>query len=142
MEEIKKITKILLKKRFITFAILFGSFATHKAKETSDIDLGIFLKKNLTILDLGELVSELETITKRQIDIVTLNKLYEENPSFAYSIITTGKVLFTKDKNALSEYKTKVFLYYFDFKPTLRLINEAFIKRISEGRIGDRNYTG
>ena len=140
MEEIKKITKFLKSRNFIIFALLFGSFSLGKATDMSDIDLAIYLKEDIPIIEYGNLISQLESFTGRRIDLVILNNLYDENPRFAYQILSTGKILFVKDKNLFSDYKTKVFLYYFDAEPILKLIDKAFLQRIKEGYIGKRNY--
>jgi predicted nucleotidyltransferase len=142
VDEIKKITKFLENKDFIIFALLFGSFSSGKYTDMSDIDLGIYLVKDISIIEYGDLVSQLESFTEKKIDLVILNNLYNENPRFAYQIITTGKILFVKDKNSFSDYKTKVFLCYFDTEPMLKLVDKAFLKRIKEGYIGERNYIG
>lgn len=44
--EIEKIKKVLERHREIIFSYLFGSFAKGLKGKESDIDIGIFLKKN------------------------------------------------------------------------------------------------
>jgi len=47
---------------FIDFAMLFGSFAEDKAKALSDIDLGIFTNKDVSLIDVGFLAAKMESI--------------------------------------------------------------------------------
>jgi len=142
IEEIGKVKEFLESKDFVAFALLFGSFASGKATDVSDVDLGIYLKSDIPILEYGGLVSQLESLTGRRVDLVILNNLYEENPRFAYQIVSQEKLLFTKNRDLFTDYKRKVFLYYLDAAPMLRLMDETFLKRIEEGNVGDRNYIG
>ena len=139
-DEIEKVEEFLGSKDFIVLALLFGSFAKGKAKDISDVDLGIYVESDISILEYGDLVSQLQSLTGRKVDLIILNNLYEENPRFAYQIISQGKVLFTKNQNLWADYKRKVFLYYFDIEPMLRMMDGSFLKRIKEGKIGYRNY--
>jgi len=139
-DEIKKVEEFLYSKDYIVLALLFGSFASGKALDISDVDLGIYVESDISILEYGDLVSQLQSLTGRKVDLIILNNLYEENPRFAYQIISRGKVLFTKNQNLWADYKRKVFLYYFGIEPMLRMMDGNFLKRIKEGKIGHRNY--
>ena len=141
-DEIKKVEGFLSSKDFIVFALLFGSFAEGKAMDTSDVDLGIYVERDISILEYGDLISQLQSLTGRRVDLIILNNLYEENPRFAYQIISQGRLLFTKSENLWADYKRKVFLYYFDAEPMLKMINKSFSMRIEEGKIGQRNFVG
>lgn len=141
-DEITKVEEFLSSKDFIVLALLFGSFAAEKATDISDVDLGIYVERDISILEYGDLVSQLQSLIGRRVDLIILNDLYEENPRFAYEILSQGMLLFTKSENLWADYKRKVFLYYFDIEPMLKMINKSFSMRIEEGKIGQRNFVG
>jgi predicted nucleotidyltransferase len=57
---------------------IFGSFATGKAREDSDIDILVDFEKEATLLDLTGLGNFLEEKLHRKIDIVTTAALRKE----------------------------------------------------------------
>ncbi len=138
---IKKCKEFLKKIEYIDFALIFGSYAQGKPFPFSDLDLAIHTSKDLDLLELGGLITELEELTQKEVDLILLNNLYQENPLLAYHIITEGVLLFSRDEEQWVEYKTKVFLYYFDHKALYEAMNKSFIKRIEENKIGKRNVS-
>ncbi|MCF7886472.1 MAG: nucleotidyltransferase domain-containing protein, partial [Candidatus Marinimicrobia bacterium] len=61
MEKIKKekIKKYLLKNQKIIFTLFFGSTVSGGMHQLSDIDIGIYFKEKMDILELGEITAEL-----------------------------------------------------------------------------------
>ncbi|PMP68649.1 MAG: hypothetical protein C0189_00775 [Caldisericum exile] len=139
-DEIKKVEEFLSSKDFIVFALFFGSFARGLANDISDVDIGIYVERDISILEYGNFVSQLQSLTGKRRDLIILNNPYEKNPRFAYQIISQGKVFFTKSENLWADYGRKVFLYYFDAESMLRMMDGSFLKRIKEGKIDYRNY--
>ena len=72
----------------INFALLFGSCVTDKFSYMSDIDVAIHTKELLNILLIGKIISDLEKISSRKIDLIELNDLYKKNPLLAYNIVS------------------------------------------------------
>ncbi|HDH06442.1 MAG TPA: nucleotidyltransferase domain-containing protein [Nitrospirae bacterium] len=149
MENMQKHTMILNKElivkelqryNFIIFAFLFGSYAEDKATDISDIDVGIYTGKVVTLKDVGLITAHLEKITRRKTDLLVLNGLYKTKPVLAFEVISRGDLIFCKDSRMLTGFKTNVFMYYFDTKPLRERIDKAFRKRLESGRFGERNY--
>lgn len=79
---------------FIDFALVFGSYAKEKVLPISDLDVAIHTSKELEFLEIGNLISEMEKITKKEVDLVILNGIYQKNPLLAYNIISEGILIF------------------------------------------------
>lgn len=111
---------------------VFGSLATGELTPLSDLDLGILLDKKLSgqerfdkHIDLiGKFTGLMNT---DEIDIIILNNAPMR---FVNKVLTTGKLLFERDRQALVdlyERNTKVFL---DFKYFIDEYNQVFLKGI------------
>lgn len=133
-------SRCLLQFDFIESAILFGSFAEGKENEMSDIDIGIFTTKDISLIEIGLITARLETAFKRSVDVVILNDLYRKNPLLAYEIMSKGKVLFCRNQERLVELKTNTILFFMDTAPLRDAVNRSLRERMKSGRFGDRNY--
>lgn len=135
-----KISNVLKGDDNIVFALVFGSHVNGQANQLSDVDIGIFTKDDIPILHLGRIVSALEKVGEKEVDLVVLNDLYKRKPNFAFQIISSAKLLFTRDEDLFVDFKKNVFLYYLDAKPLIDMVKAAVNKRIETGAFGERNY--
>ncbi|NOY63942.1 MAG: nucleotidyltransferase domain-containing protein [Nitrospirae bacterium] len=131
-----KIKAFLEKKDDIVFAILFGSAAEGRETFMSDLDIGIYTVGDLSLPEIGMLVSELEGLTRRRVDVVVLNELYKKSPSLAFNIVKNGKLLFCKDEDTYTAFKRDTFRFYLDAKYLIEQTDHAMLNRIREGRFG------
>jgi predicted nucleotidyltransferase len=79
-EEITKIkSKVIktLKENEVKKAGVFGSYATGKVKEGSDIDILIEFKGDKTLLDFVGLKQELEKILRKKVDLLTYKSIHK-----------------------------------------------------------------
>lgn len=127
---------------FIDFAVLFGSVAENRATPLSDVDIGIYTNRDISLCELGLLNSRLETILKKAVDVVVLNDIYRKRPVFAYEIVKNGVLLFCKRQERFIEFKKRTLLYYMDNNYLINEINKGFKKRLQNGGFGKRNYAG
>ena len=135
-----EISNVLKGDSNIVFALVFGSRANGKANRLSDVDIGIFTKIDISLLGLGRIVSALEKVVGKEVDLVVLNDLYKQKPNFAFQVISSAKVLFTRDEDLFVYFKKNVFLYYLDVKPLIDMVKANINKRIETGAFGERNY--
>jgi len=124
----------------ILFALVFGSAAKGKSNRLSDVDIGIYTTDEMPLLKLGRIVSGLEKIVKKKVDLVVLNDLFKRKPNFAFQVVSSGRLLFTKDKGAFTNFKKNVFLYYLDAGPLIKMMKASLERRIKTDRFGERNY--
>lgn len=126
--------------RKMDFSLLFGSYAEGKSSVLSDVDIGIHFSEKPELLEQGRMIEGLEEGIGVRVDLVVLNDLYHEKPELAYNIVTQSKELIVNDRKRLVDFKTRVFLHYFDVKPMLEENRKYFGARIRSGKIGERNY--
>ncbi len=131
-KEIEEISKKLRRMKEIKFAYLFGSAATGKMGNLSDIDIAIYLDKFLPkdkILDIHlKVIHEVSSVLQNDnIDVVVMN---ESNASINYSIICDGIKL--KDNKERIDAEYMIMKEYLDRKYYEDLEAEIFLKRVAE----------
>lgn len=124
----------------IHFAIIFGSYAKEKNHPFSDLDIGVHLKEELSLLDLGSMIEDLESTTNGKIDLLVLNDLFEENSSLAYEIICKHKLICNHSEKIYVQFKTKTYLHYFDDEPLREMKRKSLQKRIESNQFGRTNF--
>jgi predicted nucleotidyltransferase len=100
----------------VAYALLFGSSARGQARAGSDLDLAIGLARRveLSAIEIGELVSRLESAAGKPVDLVILD---EAPPAVAYRVFRDGFELMVRDRKALVNRKARAILEYLDFRP-------------------------
>jgi len=131
-----EITNILKNNNKIEFALLFGSFASNTSNNLSDIDIAIYLNSELKLLEFGMIVSDLEQVTNKKIDLIVLNDLYKKNAKLAFNILQSHKILFCNDKDRYIDFKSNTMQYYFDIQPMYEMFDKQLLKRLDNGTYG------
>ncbi len=118
---IERLRSVLEADPRVAFAILFGSRGRGSAHDRSDTDLAVGLARGaqLSVTEIGDLLSRLETAAGGRVDLVLLD---EARPGLAYRVFRDGRVVFERDRAALVERKARAILEYLDFRP----IEETF----------------
>ena len=78
IEDISSLLLPILKEHNISFCYLFGSYARHEAKPTSDIDL--LIDTDITGLDFFRLIEQIRETLHKKIDLLRLQDLSQDNP--------------------------------------------------------------
>jgi predicted nucleotidyltransferase len=134
----KKIKDFFDSKREIHFVYLFGSIVSKNVFR--DIDIAIYMDTMPDLITQGKLQATLDNIFEYKMDLVILNDLPDKNPTFAHEIMTKGELLLNKDPGIHTDYKSKVFRYYFDTAYLRDQFEDAFKQRIKTGKFGERDY--
>lgn len=129
MEEIKR----YFENRDVEFIVLFGSFANATQNSMSDIDIGIYLKKELNLLELGLIISDLELLLKRRVDLLILNDLYKKSPKLAFNITQNHQLILCNNRELYVDFKSNALQFYFDQKGMLDMFDNAVNKRLNDG---------
>ena len=82
-----------LKRRGATKIAIFGSFATGKEKRTSDVDVLVKFKSEVTLLQLSSMKLELEDKLERKVDLLTYGGI---NPRLRKTILQEQKIIYEK----------------------------------------------
>jgi hypothetical protein len=116
-----KLREELSKERDIVFVYIFGSYGTNRVGPLSDVDIAVYLdeKDNVTgsknyfdrKIELNLLITEV--LKTDEVDLVILN---ETSPEFAFNVLKTGYLLFSKDERKRIAFETHTMKLYQDFK--------------------------
>ncbi len=88
----------------IDMAFLFGSAATGRTRNDSDVDIAVYFAKSYTNEDVNKLWNELEKLLGAEVDLVLLNK---DNPTLNWSALR-GIPLLIRDQSFYVEYMLQV----------------------------------
>lgn len=108
--------------------ILFGSHATSRAVEGSDVDVAILFEpgKYLSSLELLELRTGLEEELGRDVDLVDLRTA---NPILGIQIYKYGKELAVKDRHEFNLYQSRLLLDYAEVKEMRKPMEDQILER-------------
>jgi hypothetical protein len=122
---IERLRSVLEADPRIAYAILFGSRGRGSAHDRSDADVAIGLARGarLSVMELGDLLSRLESVVRGPVDLVLLD---EAGPGLAYRVFRDGQVVFERDRAALVARKARAILEYLDFRP----VEETFTRAV------------
>jgi len=117
------------------FVLLFGSYSEDSESAMSDVDVGIFYKN-----EIGYQTAMLEDLLGKKVDLIALNDVYKKDPLFGFQILENHTSVLINDEDAYVSFKTSCQLYYLDHKPLIEMQERAFLKRIENDKIGERNF--
>ena len=126
---LKELDKIF-KATGVKFAYVFGSATNSKIKNPTDIDIAVFLKesnKNKRFNVRLKLISELEKIISKPIDLVVINDV--SSIFLKYIIISEGKKIFEDNPDERIETECRIHSEYIDFKPFLDEYHNNFLNK-------------
>ncbi|MBC2581685.1 type VII toxin-antitoxin system MntA family adenylyltransferase antitoxin [Clostridium sp. DJ247] len=116
----------------IKFAYVFGSQATGKAAENSDVDIAIYFEEEYPPMEdafiRGDIIEEGKVFFKRDVDIVSLNNA---SLLLKYEVIHDGIVI--KDNDYRADFESLSLREYFDFKYYSDIYDNAIIEKIKKG---------
>lgn len=132
--EEKQRVKTLLSEYFanrddIDAVILFGSFASGKFHEKSDVDIAVHSKTRLSYDTLAEIQVALSLLCNREFDVADLS---QAEGLFLYQIMTKGeRIKFSHD--VFHKYTMKALYFYEDLLPIQRACRAESIRRKIHG---------
>lgn len=129
---IQRLRSVLESDPRVGYAVLFGSKGRGTAHPMSDTDVAIGLTPgtSFSALELGALLSRLETAADGRVDLVLLD---EAPPALAYRVFRDGRVIFERDHEALVQRKSRAILEYLDFRPVEQAFTRAVLAAAERG---------
>ena len=126
------IREVLQKDGRIAFALIFGSAARGQTTPFSDLDIAIGLRPGSSFdsADIGALVSRLEAVVGRDVDLVILNGA---PPGLAYRVFRDGRLIFEADRAARVARQARAIVEYLDFKPFEGRFARAVLRKAARG---------
>jgi len=113
------------KKSEVLLVFLFGSAASGKMAEGSDIDIGILFENQPDVYEINELKSELNEIFKKGIDIADLNSA---SPILKMQVLKNGALVFAKDKKIYNQFYVDTINQYDDLKQIRKICEDNILK--------------
>ncbi|MEI6352247.1 MAG: nucleotidyltransferase domain-containing protein [Verrucomicrobiota bacterium] len=110
----------------LVLAILFGSCASGRAHERSDLDVAVFPQTPLTHTALQTLSDQLAITSGRPVDLIDLT---HTNGNLLRQILRHGKVIFAKRPDILGMLHERLLDWQADFEPAQQAILTAQRKR-------------
>lgn len=120
----------------VRLALVFGSRARGDARPDSDLDVAALFDADPDLLELGGLVSELESATGLEVDLVELRNLPSREPYLAYLIAAEGVAAFERAPGAFADYKTQACIRWFDIQDFHERQMLLMRERIEAGSFG------
>lgn len=136
---INKIKSYFSQKPKVVAVYLYGSFTKGTAREDSDIDLAILAEKSSISSDLQiEAMSDLGLILGKEVEVQNLNIC---KTTFAYRVISEGKIIYEKNPKQRVIFETEIMRRYFDMRPLLDEFSEQITSLARSGRINARPFS-
>jgi predicted nucleotidyltransferase len=130
---IERLKAALETEQRLAYVILFGSRARGTEQAGSDLDLAVAYAHGFEPLplEIGGLVSRLESATGARVDVVLID---EAAPGLAYRVFRDGRELLVRDRPALVRRKARAILEYLDFSPVEEMIAQGVLAAARRGR--------
>jgi predicted nucleotidyltransferase len=114
----------------IRFAYLFGSRASGRASAGSDADVAVMPSRPLGLFERERLaLSLVRAIGVSDVDVVFLD---EATLELRGRVVQEGKTIDSADELARVGFEVRTRSEYFDFAPTLRVLERSYLRRIAE----------
>lgn len=103
------------KRTDVLLVFVFGSAASGKETEESDIDIGILFSVQSDFYMITDLKNALNSVFKKEIDIADLNLA---SPILKMQVLKNGAPVFVKDKKYYNQFYVDTLNQYDDLKQT------------------------
>lgn len=121
----EKLSNIFKGYPYIASAYLFGSHASGKVTQESDVDIAILIKDNAPRGK--ELLHEedylaykvAKVLGVKEVDLIDLNS---KGMIFQHNVLRTGNLIYDGDPAFRIKFETRVIIRFCDFEPTLRYL--------------------
>ena len=125
-EVMGKVRDVLGRYGDVVFAYIFGSYATGKRREGSDVDIAIYTRRSMGWREYIRLIFELEDKLGVSVDVVDLRTA---PLLLAYEVITKGIVVIDRNREERVNFETKILKEFLDLKPRLERHYSKIISR-------------
>lgn len=111
---------------------LFGSFGTNNyVPSLSDIDLAIVFGDHKSIKEEMKISADISILLEREdVDVVNLS---QTRVDLSHEIISTGEIIYEKDKIKTADFVEQTLQQYFDYGIPLKKLREEFLESLKGG---------
>lgn len=131
------IVRCVSKRREIEAVYIFGSIASGRARNNSDVDIAVLVNPKSSRLKAVDyrlsLASDIGmTVGRMDIDLIVLN---DAPTVLAHQVLSKGKLVFQRSAAARIRFQVRTVNTYLDTEPMRALYRRYLKKRIREGKI-------
>ena len=122
----------------VLVAYLFGSQASLRARDKSDVDIAVLLSKEENLIRFErrlQLIDEVSEVCKRKADVVVLN---DAPPLLQHQVLKNKKMIFDRDPEERIEFEVRAGKVYADLKPMYDFHTVDVIQKIKEVGLSGR----
>lgn len=123
----------------VVVAYLFGSHAEQTARADSDIDVAVLFARDVSAQDEArrrlDLLQDLAALLKAETGVVSLNSAPLR---LVGQVLKHGQLVYCADGQARAEFEARALRLYFELHIYDRAHDQALVRRIKEGRLGER----
>lgn len=105
----------------ISAAYLFGSAAKQRSGPLSDVDLALLLVPETShshaLSLICDVASDVQELFQKEGDVKILNHLRLHDLPFLYEVLSTGKLVFERDRQHHRSFVADAIMAYLDFQP-------------------------
>ena len=138
--EISELQKRISQYPEVIAAYLYGSAVTGKMNPMSDVDVAILLqeqtphRRELSIS--FYILSAIQEIFHREGDVKVLNRITDL--PFLHEVLSTGKLIYERDRNIHREFVAETIIAYLDFKPAYEIALRNYARSLKRNKIQPR----
>ncbi len=130
---LSKLKSVLVKYPIVYALFLFGSQAEERSTALSDVNIAYLSYQNLDYETESNLLFDIDEILgTEEVDLVNIKKMPLVS---TYKIVNFGKLIFCSDEKAFLDYKERINIKYFDFKPYHDEYMECFKQRLKQDTV-------
>jgi len=111
-------------------AFLFGSHAEGRARDSSDLDIGLVGDKDTLQRQRLALLTEFARAGVDRVDLVILDGA---DPALQFEAVAPNRLLYARPEFDKGSYFSRTLREYFDFEPYLRIQRKAMKERLTDG---------
>jgi len=126
-EQQDKLTSVFAADGRVHLAVLFGSQATGRATDASDVDIGIIFRGELPLGEELDLAAKLESVANKALDLVRLDT---GDALVGREVATSGRCLFEASPGAFAAYRARAMSEWIDFDEVVAPHRAAFVRRL------------
>jgi predicted nucleotidyltransferase len=124
----------VLREAGVKVAYLFGSTATGRARQGSDVDIAVLLDGEIGLLEQEVLADRLARGMKvAEVDLLVLDRAPLE---LRGRVIQEDHPIYSSDEPRRMEFEVRTRSEYFDFLPTLQEHTRRFLERVAREGLG------
>jgi len=125
-QDTQKQTEGIVRNRGLRFAVIFGSRANGKARQDSDLDIGILDPKPETYRRFGEIFNDFSNVFRGY--NVDLRMIKGSEPVFLYNVLMKSQFL-CGDRQDFYNYRAFAYKNFVDSKPLFELKTKMLQKQ-------------